>query len=75
MQDFINSVRDLATQHGIKFLSAAAFTGIGWLIGRWRAAQSWKKREFYNRLNVSLNSLEDSAANAEGICCRSDQFY
>ena len=42
-----------------KFLSAAAFTVVGWLIGRWRAAQSWKKREFFNRLNVSLNSLRD----------------
>lgn len=35
MEDFINTVRDLATQHGIKFLSAAAFTGAGWLIGRY----------------------------------------
>ena len=59
MEDFFNTVRDLAAQHGIKFLSAAAFTGAGWLIGRWRAAQSWKKREFFNRLNISLNSLHD----------------
>ena len=59
MEDLIKTVRDLATQHGIKFLTAAAFTGVGWLIGRWRAAQSWKKREFFNRLNVSLNSLQD----------------
>ncbi len=27
------------------------------MVGRWRAAQSWKKREFFDRLNVSLNSL------------------
>ena len=59
MEDFISTVRDLATQHGIKVLSAAAFTGAGWLIGRWRASQSWKKREFFNRLNISLNSLHD----------------
>ena len=59
MEDFINTIRELATQHGIKFLSAAACTGAGWLVGRWRAAQSWKKREFFNRLNISLNSLHD----------------
>ncbi|MEJ7596025.1 MAG: hypothetical protein WKF77_31330 [Planctomycetaceae bacterium] len=29
------------------------------MIGRWRAAQSWQKREFFNRLNISLNSLHD----------------
>ncbi|MEZ6032418.1 MAG: hypothetical protein R3C17_04955 [Planctomycetaceae bacterium] len=59
MQEFINTVRDLATQHGIKLITAAAFTIAGWLIGRWRASQSWKRREFFNRLNVSLNSLHN----------------
>lgn len=59
MQEFINTVRDLAAQHGIKLVIAAAFTGAGWLTGRWRASQSWKKREFFNRLNISLNSIRD----------------
>ena len=57
MQDFLNTVRQIVTEHGIKVLTAAAFTVAGLLIGRWRAAQSWKKREFFDRLNVSLNSL------------------
>lgn len=59
VQDLLNAIRDLITNNWIKFLSAGAFTFAGWLIGRWRAAQSWKKREFFNRLNVSLNSLHD----------------
>ncbi len=57
MQDFLNTVRQIATEHGVKVLTAAAFTAAGLLIGRWRASQSWKKREFFDRLNVSLNSL------------------
>lgn len=57
MQDFLNTVRQIVTEHGIKVLTAAAFTVAGLLIGRWRAAQSWKKRQFFDRLNVSLNSL------------------
>lgn len=57
MQDFLNTIRQIVTEHGIKVLTAAAFTVAGLLIGRWRAAQSWKKREFFDRLNVSLNSL------------------
>lgn len=57
MQDFLNTVRQIVTEHGLKVLTAAAFTAAGLLIGRWRAAQSWKKREFFDRLNVSLNSL------------------
>ena len=57
MQDFFNTFRQIVTEHGVKVLTAAAFTAAGLLIGRWRAAQSWKKREFFDRLNVSLNSL------------------
>ncbi len=57
MQDFFNTVRQIVTEHGVKVLTAAAFTAAGLLIGRWRAAQSWRKREFFDRLNVSLNSL------------------
>lgn len=57
MQDFFNTFRQIVTEHGVKVLTAAAFTAAGLLIGRWRAARSWKKREFFDRLNVSLNSL------------------
>ena len=59
MQDFLTHIRELATEHGVKLLTAAAFTLVGWLFGRWRAARSWKKREFFNRLNVSLSSIHD----------------
>ncbi|MFO0424999.1 MAG: hypothetical protein ACK526_00410 [Planctomyces sp.] len=59
MAEFLQTVRNIATEHGIKILTAAAFTLAGWLIGRWRAARSWRKREFYNRLNISLNSFVD----------------
>jgi len=55
--DLLQTIRNLATEHGIKVLTAAAFTLAGWLIGRWRAARSWRNREFFNRLNVSLNSI------------------
>jgi hypothetical protein len=57
--EFLQTVRNIATDHGIKILTAAAFTLAGWLFGRWRAARNWRKREFYNRLNISLNSFVD----------------
>lgn len=59
MQEFFDSVRQLATEHGVKLLTAAAFTLVGWLFGRWRAARSWRRREFFNRLNVSLSSIHN----------------
>ena len=59
MQQFFESLRSLINDHWVKFLSAAAFTLVGWIIGRWRAARSWKNREFFNRLNISLNTLSN----------------
>ncbi len=59
MQQFFESLRSLINDHWVKFLSAAAFTLAGWIIGRWRAARSWKNREFFNRLNISLNTLSN----------------
>ncbi len=32
---------------------------IGWSWGRQRATAKWKKREFFDRLNISLNIVED----------------
>jgi len=46
-------------EHWIKFATAAGFMAVGWLIGRYRAYKNWEKREFYERLNISLNSMQD----------------
>ena len=35
------------------------FTILGWGVGRWRARRAWQKRDFLNRLNFSLNLLQD----------------
>lgn len=59
MQDLIAAFNDLITDHWVKFVTAAAFTVMGWLVARWRADREWKKREFFNRLNISLNSISD----------------
>lgn len=59
MQDVIQAVNDLITDHWVKFVTAAAFTVIGWLVARWRADREWRNREFFSRLNISLNSIVD----------------
>lgn len=59
MDQILQTLRTVVTDHGIKLLTAAAFTTVGWLIGRWRASRRWQRREFFNRLNVSLNSFQN----------------
>ena len=59
MEDFIRALSDLIDEHWVKFVTAAAFTAVGWLIARRRAARDWQKREFFDRINFSLNSVRD----------------
>lgn len=40
-------------------LVAALFTLIGWYWGKRKAEAKWKRREFFDRLNVSLNIIRD----------------
>jgi len=55
IEELLQNIRD----HGSKLLAAAVFTFVGWGVGRWRARQSWQKRDFLHRLNFSLNLLQD----------------
>lgn len=44
--------------HAAKIVTAAVLMAVGWFFGRRRAEAAWRKREFLDRLNVSLNSIE-----------------
>lgn len=59
MDQIIEALNDLITDHWVKFVTAAGFTAVGWLIARRRAANEWKQREFFHRINLSLNSIVD----------------
>lgn len=59
MDQWLQTIREQISDHGIKVLTAAGFTLLGWLVARWRNARNWRKREFFNRLNVSLNSVHE----------------
>ncbi len=59
MQAILRELNGLITDHWVKFVTAAAFAAIGWLLARYRAGREWQKREFFNRLNISLNSVVD----------------
>lgn len=46
-------------EHGIKYLMTAGFAAVAWWLGNRRARAKWRRREFSDRLNVSLNVLLD----------------
>ena len=59
MTDFLEVLIDKLEDHWVKIITAAAFMVIGWFFGKRKAAKDWEKREFFDRLNISLNIIRD----------------
>jgi hypothetical protein len=58
-RQFLEVLLDYLHDHWVKFATAALFMAVGWFVGRRRARAEWRRREFFDRLNISLNALRD----------------
>ena len=58
IEKLFDAISRIIYDHWVKALVAAACMLAGWFLGKRRARAEWKKREFFNRLNVSLNTME-----------------
>ena len=59
MSELIETLFEQFEEHWVKFVTAALFMGVGWFFGKRRAKSEWAKKEFLDRLNVSLTSIDD----------------
>ena len=59
MDQIFEALADWLQDNWIKFLTGLFIMAVGWFFGQRRAQASWKKKEFLDRLNVSLNSIDD----------------
>ena len=59
LMDILKAVASEIQQHFIKVMVGFILMAVGWYFGHWRARNNWKKREFYDRLNFSLNWIEN----------------
>ena len=60
MQEFIEAISQQLIEHWIKLITAAGFMLLGWYFGKRRESQKWRNRDFLDRLNVSLNTIEEN---------------
>jgi hypothetical protein len=67
LRQFLDVVSDTLHDHWVKFATALVFAAIGWLFGRRRARAEWRKREFYDRVNISLNALREGTLSIRTI--------
>lgn len=57
MADIFEAINDLITEHWLKAFTGIVFAVVGWWIAKLRANRQWQQREFYHRINFSLNSI------------------
>jgi hypothetical protein len=58
MEQILEALTDWLQDNWIKFLTGLFIMAVGWFFGQRRARVSWKEKEFLDRLNVSLNSID-----------------
>jgi hypothetical protein len=59
LEEIAKTVFSEIQQHILKIVVGFVLMGLGWFIGHRRARANWQKREFYDRLNFSLNYIEN----------------
>jgi len=58
MEQILEAITDWLEDNWIKFLTGLLIMGVGWFLGQRRAKSNWQKKEFLDRLNVSLNMID-----------------
>lgn len=53
------TVSEQIHDHGAKVLTGLVLMGVGWYFGNRKARHNWRRREFFDRLNISLNTIRD----------------
>jgi hypothetical protein len=57
-EQLLQTLMEYVKDHAVKLLTGMILMALGWYIGRSRAREHWKKQEFLDRLNLSLNTIE-----------------
>ena len=65
LEQILDAVFERVQNHWVELLTAAAFTLVGYFLGNWKAKGRWRRREFLDRVNFSLNRIEPPAADAK----------
>ena len=56
-EQFFAAISDFIHDNWMKVLTGFILMALGWVFGKRKARSDWRKREFFHRLNVSLNLL------------------
>ncbi len=69
MDQILEAIKD----HWFDLFMALLGIAFGWFAGNWRARRRWEKKEFFDRLNVSLNEITDGTLRIRTVLEKSCQ--
>lgn len=58
LEQWLVTLVDYLKDHASKLIVGLVLMALGWFVGRRRAHADWRKREFLDRLNISLNTID-----------------
>lgn len=58
-EQLLQTLLEYIKDHAVKLLTGLVLMALGWYFGQKRASADWKKQEFLDRLNMSLNTIEN----------------
>lgn len=73
MTPLIETLFEHFEEHWIKFVTAGLFMAVGWYFGKRRAQSEWARKEFLDRINVSLTSIDNGLLKIRTIIEKSCQ--
>ena len=59
LEQLLQTLLDYAKDHAVKLITGLVLMAVGWYFGHRRASADWKKQEFLDRLNLSLNTISN----------------
>ncbi len=76
MNEILEMIIDGFFEHWAKVAVGAFLVGAGWIVGWYRSRSRWLKKEFFERINFSLNSIIDGKLRIRTIMEKScDQVF
>ena len=73
MAEILEALRQGFIEHWSKVVAGAVLMLIGWAIGWWRSRKKWQRKEFFERINFSLNSINDGTLQIRTVLEKSCQ--
>ncbi len=69
----MDQILEVLKDHWFDIVMGLAGIAFGWFVGNWRSRRRWEKKEFFDRVNVSLNEITEGTLRIRTVLEKSGQ--